>query len=221
MLSVFLNSNPLLPLTFQCPLMATLCEFMPQTVHFLSFMNLLSPVLYPTEILCALPLKMTPLPLQFHPGPRVHRFSFTGSLSQNPLLPPAVCCLSQPARGHVAPVHGSQISLTFSDKTHEALCYPRLTSICRWLLAGSPVFAALCAKGSSSFLLGFLPRFFQNFASTSLIHWDLSCSSSFKSPTHPRSSSPSLAGLLPQHLLLVSVPKAVFTCRWFMLHTLH
>lgn len=184
-------------------------------------MNLLSPVPYPTEILCALPLKMTPLPLQFHPGPRVHRFSFTGSLSQNPLLPPAVCCLSRPARGHVVPVHGSQISLTFSDKTHEALYYPRLTSICRSLLAGSPVFAALCAKGSSSFLLGFLPRFFQNLASTSLIHWDLSCSSSFKSPTHPRSSSPSLAGLLPQHLLLVSVPKAVFTCRWFMLHTLH
>lgn len=133
-------------------------------------MNLLSPVPYPTEILCALPLKMTPLPLQFHPGPRVHRFSFTGSLSQNPLLPPAVCCLSRPARGHVAPVHGSQISLTFSDKTHEALYYPRLTSICRSLLAGSPVFAALCAKGSSSFLLGFLPRFFQILASTSLIH---------------------------------------------------
>lgn len=72
-------------------------------------------------------------------------------------MPPAVCCLSQPALGPVAPVQGSQISLTFTDKTHEGLYYPRLTSICCSLLARSLVFAAMCAKGSSRFLLDFLP----------------------------------------------------------------
>lgn len=53
------------------PLMATLCEFMPQTVHspkFLSCMNPFSPVLYPTEIICVLPLKMTPRLLDPEPS---------------------------------------------------------------------------------------------------------------------------------------------------------
>lgn len=131
-------------------------------------------MLNPRGSLGVLPLKMTPSPLQFQPEQSYHQLSLAflpePSHPFSRLLPTIA-----PLFGHVAPVQGSQISLTFSDKKH-SLKYPwglpvptphphiptlhlLLTSCLAPGCLGSLVLAALYAKGSSRFLLDFLCSF--------------------------------------------------------------